>query len=64
MCTLLVGKPILISSAFRSRAVNKAVGGVPNSAHALGFAADFISPPDRHAAPDLHGHFPRVVDPV
>ncbi|WP_321941624.1 D-Ala-D-Ala carboxypeptidase family metallohydrolase [Paraburkholderia tropica] len=42
--TLLGGKPILISSAFRSAAVNKAVGGVPNSSHALGLAADFISP--------------------
>lgn len=41
---LLGGKPILISSAFRSAAVNKAVGGVANSAHALGLAADFISP--------------------
>jgi zinc D-Ala-D-Ala carboxypeptidase len=40
--TLLGGKPILISSAFRSEAVNKAVGGVANSAHAL--AADLISP--------------------
>ena len=39
--TLLGGKPITINSAFRNKAVNEAVGGVPNSAHALGFAVDF-----------------------
>ncbi|WP_321906128.1 D-Ala-D-Ala carboxypeptidase family metallohydrolase [Paraburkholderia tropica] len=37
-------KPILISSTFRSAAVNKAAGGVANGAHARGLAADFISP--------------------
>jgi zinc D-Ala-D-Ala carboxypeptidase len=39
--TLLGGKAISINSAFRNKAVNEAVGGVPNSAHALGFAVDF-----------------------
>ena len=39
--TILGGKAMTINSAFRSEAVNKAVGGVPNSAHRLGFAADF-----------------------
>ena len=39
--TLLGGKPISVNSAFRSRAVNEAVGGVPTSAHALGYAVDF-----------------------
>ena len=39
--TLLGGKAITINSAFRNKAVNEAVGGVPNSAHALGFAVDF-----------------------
>jgi hypothetical protein len=34
--------PIQISSGFRSDALNKAVGGVPNSAHRLGFAADVV----------------------
>lgn len=37
----LFGKPIEITSAYRNPQVNAAVGGVPNSAHALGHAADF-----------------------
>lgn len=37
-------KPILISSAYRSEAVNKAVGGVANSDHRLGLAVDFTIP--------------------
>ena len=41
---LLGDRPITITSAFRSEALNKAVGGVPNSAHRLGLAADFICP--------------------
>lgn len=35
-----VNCPITVTSGYRSPAVNKAVGGVPNSAHALGLAAD------------------------
>ena len=35
-----IGKPIIINSAFRSVAVNRAVGGVSNSLHLLGQAAD------------------------
>lgn len=42
--TLLNNRPILISSGFRAPRVNAAVGGVPNSAHVDGLAADFISP--------------------
>jgi len=34
-------KPIGISSGYRNPQLNKAVGGVSNSAHALGHAADF-----------------------
>jgi hypothetical protein len=34
--------PIQISSGFRSAALNLAVGGVPDSAHRLGFAADVV----------------------
>jgi hypothetical protein len=34
--------PLRISSGFRSEALNAAVGGVPNSDHRLGFAADVI----------------------
>jgi putative chitinase len=37
----LLGHPMSVTSAFRSDAVNKAVGGVPNSAHRLGYACDF-----------------------
>jgi zinc D-Ala-D-Ala carboxypeptidase len=37
----LLGHPLAISSGYRSPAVNAAVGGVPNSAHAAGLAADF-----------------------
>lgn len=36
----LVGKPINISSGYRSPAVNAAVGGAAKSAHVLGLAAD------------------------
>ena len=32
--------PIIVNSAYRSEKVNKAVGGVPNSQHRLGEAAD------------------------
>ena len=35
-----IGSPIIIDSAFRSAAVNRAVGGVSNSQHLLGQAAD------------------------
>lgn len=37
----LLKVPIAIHSAFRSHEVNKSVGGVDNSQHRLGFAADF-----------------------
>lgn len=36
----LIGKPIIINSATRCKEHNKAVGGVPNSQHVLGRAAD------------------------
>jgi len=37
----LFNRPIEITSAYRNPQVNAAVGGVPTSAHALGYAADF-----------------------
>lgn len=40
----LIGRPIVVNSAFRSREVNEAVGGVPTSNHCLGRAADIASP--------------------
>lgn len=36
------GKPIRISSGYRSERLNRAVGGVPNSFHLYGQAADII----------------------
>jgi len=42
--TALGGKPVMISSAFRSKAVNDAVGSKDSSQHRQGFAADFKVP--------------------
>lgn len=39
-----LAKSVLISSGYRSAAVNKAVGGSDKSAHCVGYAIDFISP--------------------
>ncbi len=41
---VLGNKSMSVNSAFRSEAVNNAVGGVPNSAHRLGYACDFVCP--------------------
>lgn len=38
----MLGKPMIISSGFRSAQLNKLVGGVSNSQHLEGKAADFI----------------------
>lgn len=40
----LLGVPMHIDSGYRCPALNKAVGGVSNSAHVDGYAADFIAP--------------------
>lgn len=42
--TLLNNKPILISSGYRSAALNAAAGGAQGSQHLLGQAADFTCP--------------------
>ena len=42
--TILGGKPILISSGYRSQWLNSAVGGSKNSAHTHGLAVDFSCP--------------------
>jgi hypothetical protein len=42
--TILGDKPILISSGYRSPAVNSAVGGSTSSAHMSGLAVDFSCP--------------------
>lgn len=40
----VIGKPIMINSAYRSPEVNSAVGGVKTSQHCLGCAADIRIP--------------------
>jgi len=40
----LLGAPMHIDSGYRCPALNKAVGGVPDSAHVHGYAADFVCP--------------------
>ena len=40
----IIDKPIIISSGYRSEAVNRAVGGSRKSAHLRGLAADFVVP--------------------
>ena len=35
-----LGKPVVVTSAYRCRVHNKRVGGVPNSAHVRGYAVD------------------------
>jgi hypothetical protein len=42
--TYLGGKPIMINSAFRSKAVNDSVGSKDTSQHRLGYAADIRVP--------------------
>lgn len=39
-----LGGPVVITSGYRSPALNAAVGGVPNSQHQLGEAADLYIP--------------------
>jgi hypothetical protein len=40
----LLRHPITITSAYRNPEVNRLVGGVPTSKHALGLAADLVCP--------------------
>lgn len=39
--SILGGKVITVTSGFRSKALNRKVGGSPTSAHVLGYAVDF-----------------------
>ena len=39
-----LGVPIIVTSAYRGAAVNRAVGGVTSSDHTQGHAADFVAP--------------------
>ena len=43
------GSGIIVTSGYRSGALNKAVGGSPSSAHRFGLAADIV-PADRRIA--------------
>lgn len=40
----LFGKPVIVTSGYRSPAVNRAVGGSMHSQHMIGQAADFVIP--------------------
>jgi len=42
--SLLGNRPVQVTSWFRCEALNAAVGGVPDSAHRLGYAVDFVCP--------------------
>lgn len=41
MTRVYIGKPILINSGYRCKKLNEMVGGVQNSMHTKGLAADF-----------------------
>jgi hypothetical protein len=41
---LQLGRPVIVTSGYRSLAVNRAVGGVKTSDHTTGQAADIVSP--------------------
>ena len=62
--TTLGGKPVMISSAFRSKAVNDAVGSKDSSHHRLGLAADFRVPgvaPDAVVRALLHLPYDQII---
>lgn len=44
-----LGEPVVINSGYRSEKLNKYVGGVTNSKHLIGFAADIRVKTDTHA---------------
>lgn len=47
----IIHAPLIVTSGYRNPEVNDLVGGVPTSAHCLGFAGDTRSP--RYPAPKL-----------
>jgi uncharacterized protein YcbK (DUF882 family) len=62
--TTLGGKPIMISSAYRSKAVNDAVGSKDSSQHRQGLAADFRVPgmaPDAVVRALLHLPYDQII---
>lgn len=40
----LLGKPLIVTSGYRSPEVNRAIGGATHSQHMVGQAADFVVP--------------------
>jgi len=57
------GKPIVVSSGYRCPALNKAVGGVKNSDHMYGCAADIKTREDTPAANKaLFGLIKQMID--
>ena len=57
------GIPVVISSGYRCPQLNKAVGGVPNSQHLKGEAADIILPPSLSSKPSsLSSWFYWILD--
>ena len=40
----VLGVPVIVTNAYRCRQLNTAVGGVGNSDHVEGYAADFLAP--------------------
>ena len=62
--TTLGGKPVMINSAFRSKAVNDAVGSKDTSQHRLGLACDFRVPsmaPDAVVRALLHLPYDQII---
>jgi putative chitinase len=62
--TTLGGKPVMINSAFRSKAVNDAVGSKDTSQHRQGLAADFRVPgmaPDAVVRALLHLPYDQII---
>ena len=62
--TTLGGKPVMINSAFRSKAVNDAVGSKDTSQHRLWLAADFRVPgmsPDAVVRALLHLPYDQII---
>ena len=62
--TTLGGKPIMINSAFRSKAVNDALGSKDSSQHRLGLACDFRVPgmtPDAVVRALLPLHYDQII---
>lgn len=56
------GKPVTISSGYRCRRLNQAVGGVSNSQHLVGQAADIDIAGDTHAGRMLFLHIRDCMD--